>query len=132
MARRRGLILLTGGADAISGAGKADGAHVSLRQRAARGRGGGLLTAAAHDLREIGLANRMGVDLVFLSPLFPTRSHPGAPALGPLRFASLARASRAPVIALGGMTERRFRRMKALGAYGWAGIDGLVGRSEDR
>ena len=120
-------MLLTGGAGPIAGAGKADGTHVSLRQGAARRRGGGLLTAAVHDMREIGLANRMGVDLVFLSPVFPTRSHPGASALGPLRFASLARLSRAPVIALGGMTERRFRRVKALGACGWAGIDALAG-----
>jgi thiamine monophosphate synthase len=30
------------------------------------------------------------------------------------------------VVALGGMNPRRFRRLKALGAYGWAAIDALT------
>jgi thiamine monophosphate synthase len=30
------------------------------------------------------------------------------------------------IIALGGMTSRRFDRLRALGAYGWAAIDGLT------
>ena len=34
----------------------------------------------------------MGADAVLLSPVFPTRSHPGAPVLGPVRFRLLARA----------------------------------------
>lgn len=71
-----------------------------------------------HSLSELRRVNR--VDAVLLSPVFPTRSHPGARALGPLRFRRLARHSRAPVIALGGMTARRAR---GLGCAGWAAID---------
>ena len=37
--------------------------------------------ATAHDMGEIGEANRFGADAVMLSPAFPTRSHPGAPSL---------------------------------------------------
>ena len=70
-------------------------------------------------------ARRHAPDAVILSPVFPTASHPGAAALGPLRFAALAHASSRPVIALGGMTEERFLRLTAFGAYGWAAIDGL-------
>ena len=84
---------------------------------------GDLLTlATAHNLAEIGLANRMRADAVLLSPAFPTRSHLDAPTLGPLRFRLLAQHARMPVIALGGMnldTARRLRWPR------WAAIDGL-------
>lgn len=81
---------------------------------------------SAHDAREVARANAIGADLLFISPVFPTRSHPGARTLGPLGFARLARLARAPVIALGGMTARRFARVRPLGAHGWAAIDALT------
>lgn len=81
-----------------------------------------LTLAAAHSLHEIGLANRARADAVLLSPVFPTRSHPDAPALGPVRFRLLARHASTPVIALGGMTALTVRR---LAWPRWAAIDGL-------
>jgi thiamine-phosphate pyrophosphorylase len=68
-------------------------------------------------------AARNGATFVLLSPVFPTRSHPGARTLGRMRFSSLSRSSAIPVIALGGMDRRR---MWGLPAYGWAGIDGWI------
>lgn len=85
-------------------------------------RSGLLHLATAHDLREIGLANRYGADAVLLSPVFGTKSHPGARALGARRFRLLADRSFAPVIALGGMTSQR---AQALDWPRWAAIDGL-------
>ena len=83
----------------------------------------GLLTlATAHHLHEIGLANRLGADAVLLSPAFPTRSHPDARALGPMRFRLIAAHAKMPVIALGGMTSDTARR---LAWPRWAAIDGL-------
>lgn len=108
-ARRRGLVLVSAGRR-LPGA---DGVH--------NGRGSGLRTASAHNLREIRRAERRGADLIFLSPVYSTSSHPDAKPLGPHRFAALARQTSVPVIALGGMDERRFRTLR--GAYGWAGID---------
>lgn len=78
--------------------------------------------ATAHDLSEIGLAARLGADAALLSPVFPTRSHPGKQVLGPTRFRLLARRSPIPVIALGGMTAHGAR---ALRWEHWAAIDGL-------
>ena len=86
--------------------------------------GPGRSLATAHDLREIGRANRDGAEAVLLSPIYPTSSHPDAKPLGRARFLLLAKHSVAPVIALGGMTARRFR---GLPAHGWAAIDGLSG-----
>jgi thiamine-phosphate pyrophosphorylase len=82
-----------------------------------------LLTfATAHDLAEIGLANRLRANAVLLSPVFPTRSHPDAPALGPLRFRLLAAHAKMPIIALGGMNLATARRLQW---PRWAAIDGL-------
>ncbi len=78
---------------------------------APRSPGGGWITASAHDRAELVRARRAGADLVFLSPAFPTASHPGAPALGPVRWAALARGAGLPVIALGGVCGRRLRAL---------------------
>lgn len=82
----------------------------------------GLRLATAHNLREIGAAARAGAHAVLLSPVFPTRSHPGASGLGALRFNCLARLSPLPVLALGGMDRRRLAQVRA---HGFAAIDGL-------
>ena len=79
--------------------------------------------ATAHNEDQLALAGRVGADGVFLSPVFPTRSHPGAPALGIRGFHALARQSPVPVIALGGMTKAR---AAALAWPRWGAVDGLV------
>jgi thiamine-phosphate pyrophosphorylase len=98
-----------------------DGMHLPAAARK-RPRARGLLTAAVHDRRELARARALGADAVLVSPVFGTESHPGGRPLGPMRFATLARAAHCPVIALGGMTQQRFRRLAPLGAAGWAAI----------
>jgi thiamine-phosphate pyrophosphorylase len=110
-----GLLLLAGPAGQARDWG-ADGSH-------GRGSGGGLSSVPVHSYAEIRAAERAGAALLFLSPVYPTRSHPGAPALGLARFAWLARRTSLPVIALGGMNAARGKRLASFGAYGWAGID---------
>jgi thiamine-phosphate pyrophosphorylase len=116
-ARRQGLTLLLAGPAELAEAWDADGHH-------GRGAGTGLHSASAHDLDEIRAAERDGADLLFLSPVFSTRSHPEAKPLGPARFNYLARRTELPVIALGGMNAVRARRLRE--AYGWAGIDAFA------
>lgn len=112
-----GPLLLAGPATEALALG-ADGSH---------GRHQGALTAPAHDLAEIRMAEALGARLVFLSPVFPTRSHPGAPALGAAGFAELTAQTSLPVVALGGMNEARAKELS--GAYGWAGIDAWASNS---
>ncbi len=80
---------------------------------------------AVHSIEEAEAAARVGASLVFVSPVFATRSHPGAPALGPEHAERIAEAAGAPAIALGGMDARRFAELE--GFYGWAGIDAWLG-----
>lgn len=124
VARKRRLLLLLAGPPAEARRWGADGSHG--RGRAPRG---ALRSVSAHDLREIRAAERQGADLVFLSPVFATRSHPGTEPLGPVRFGLLARAARVPVVALGGMDAKRARALLATGVYGWAAIDAWTPRS---
>lgn len=77
----------------------------------------------AHDRAELVAARRRGAAVVFVSPVFATRTHPGARVLGPVRFGLLVRDARVPVAALGGMTAARFRRLRPLGATAWGAID---------
>jgi thiamine-phosphate pyrophosphorylase len=117
IAAARGLVLLLAGADGEARRWGADGAHHRRPHAPRHG------TAPAHGLREIRQAERSGAAAIFLSPLHPTRSHPGAAALGRMRFAALARATRLPVIALGGVDRPKGRAAMRVGAYGWAAID---------
>ena len=94
----------------------ADGVHGGDRH-------GGLRSIPVHSLPDLKAAERQGAGFVFLSPAFPTRSHPGAPALGRVRFGRIAHQAMIPVIVLGGVDARRGAALRALGAYGWAGID---------
>lgn len=117
LCRCHGVLILT--------AGEARGWRAEGRYGAPRdlGRTAGLRLATAHSLAEIGAAVRARASGILLSPVYPTRSHPGAPVLGPIRFLLLARRSPLPVIALGGMTRRRAARLPV---WGWAAIDGLA------
>ncbi|WP_248666821.1 thiamine phosphate synthase [Roseomonas acroporae] len=69
---------------------------------------------------------RLAADLAFLSPVFPTASHPGAPGLGPLRWAAAARRLPCPAVALGGIDARTARRVPSRAA-GLAAIGALAG-----
>ena len=84
------------------------------------------VSRSVHSLTEARGANRRGTALAFVSPLFPTRSHPGASVLARREVQSILAALECPAIALGGMSESRFRDLDGLGFYGWAGIDAWI------
>ena len=81
-----------------------------------------LLSAACHPRAQLARAAAIGADLVTLSPVLPTGSHPGEPTLGWRRFAELVTEVRVPVYALGGMGREQERLARAFGARGIAGI----------
>jgi thiamine-phosphate pyrophosphorylase len=82
-----------------------------------------LRLATVHDAAEVILANRAEADGMFLSPVFPTRSHSGTRTLGIAGFHGLAELAESPVIALGGMNAARAAE---LGWPHWAGIDAFL------
>lgn len=122
IAKARGHIVILAGSALTAREWGADGIYGNPRSLTPR-RAGLIRLATAHGLAELGLAARLGADAVLLSPVFPTRTHPGGAVLGPVRFRLLARHSRLPVIALGGMTAERAR---TLGWPRWAAIDAFA------
>ena len=131
--RRLGLSLIVAGDARLAAAVRADGLHLpeAMLRHGRRGwrllrRPGWLVTAAAHSPAAIRAAARAGADAVLLSPVFATASHPGAAALGPLRFANLVRHSPLPVYALGGVSVATAPRLAGSGAAGLAAIGGLL------
>ncbi|WP_311269991.1 thiamine phosphate synthase [Sphingobium sp. WCS2017Hpa-17] len=119
IARRRRLLLLVASDARLAVAWRADGVHGDGR-RMARPL---LRSRAVHDRQQALTARE--ADICFVSPLFPTRSHVGAGALGRVRFAALARQVEPPVMALGGVKVAHRRMLAGIGADGWAAIDGL-------
>ena len=84
--------------------------------------GWALLTSSAHDRVELARARARGATLAFVSPAFPTPSHPGAGGLGAVRWAALAKRARVPVAGLGGIDGATARRLPR-----WAAGAGAIG-----
>jgi thiamine-phosphate pyrophosphorylase len=125
--RRLGRLLIVSDRADVALAADADGVHLgdrSLPIPATRRilRPGMLLGRSVHNLDEAGQAEEEGADYLFLSPVFPTRSHPGQPALGvePLREAVLR--AQIPVIALGGVDCGNVQFVAEAGGRGAAAI----------
>lgn len=124
IAQARGLFLMIAGDVKLALAIQADGVHLPEARigEAAhlRAQHRLLVTASAHSMST--LRKTAFVDAVLLSPVFPTASHPGRHALGPLCGNALACATRVPVYALGGVTAenagllRNFSGIAAIGA----------------
>lgn len=127
LCRRRGLALLVGGAPRLA---LRQGAGLHLPDRAPppglvaflAARRGRLLSVAVHGRAAVARARRLRADLGFVSPAFPTASHPGAPALGPHRWARLAASLPCPAVALGGVTPSTAGRLPRRRAAGLAAI----------
>jgi thiamine-phosphate pyrophosphorylase len=133
LCRCRGIRLLIANDWRLARSIGADGLHLSEAsvRRATRRSGvirppGWIVTAAAHTRAAVRLSAGLGVDAVLLSPVFATKSHPGAQTIGPLRFARWVRESPIPVYALGGIDPQSARRLRGSGALGFAAIGGLV------
>lgn len=141
LARSKGCVLLLAGHPRLGTRLGMQGLHLPERMFTRRYENGYLLslpalapgmelTGACHSEAAIHAAARAGMDAVLISPVFPTRSHPGERTLGVVKFARLARLARklgmAPC-ALGGIvTLADIRRLAGTGAAGVAGISLLL------
>jgi thiamine-phosphate pyrophosphorylase len=118
--RERKLVLAVAGSAQL-----ADRLGAALHHNPA-GSSGLPVSFSVHDEADAARAREIGAALAFVSPVHGTRSHPGAPPLGPDRAAALARLIDCPVIALGGMNATRFDALDQAHPglfHGFAGID---------
>lgn len=80
-----------------------------------------------HDLAELRSALLARNRQILLSPLYATQSHPDWVPIPRMRAAAFARLAGRSLVALGGMNERRFAKLRPLGFAGWAGISRWTG-----
>lgn len=107
----------------------ADGLHLDARQLVTLEQrpwpDDRLVLASCHDLEEIRIAADLGLDLVTLSPVSHSASHPDSIPLGWDDFERLVRYAPLPVMAHGGVTPADWQRARGLGAFGVAGMRGF-------
>jgi len=104
--RARNLTLLVSADPELALSIGAHGVHWPFARRTEARRWQGrfsLMTASAHSPQELRELRDAGVDAALLSTAFASDSPSARAPLGAMRFRSLARASRLPVYALGGM-----------------------------
>lgn len=78
------------------------------------------VSASCHNIKEISAANKLNLEFIFLSPVLKTLNYPRY--LGWKKFAELAKESKHPVIALGGLKIDSMQEALTHGAKGIAGI----------
>ena len=81
-----------------------------------------LISTSTHNHDELKLAEKNKIDLVMLSPVNETMSHPDVIPLGWKKFKQIVEKTNIPVYALGGMTEEKLNKAKINGAQGIAAI----------
>ena len=86
-----------------------------------------ILSASCHTELEIKKAIKLKADIILLSPVKETRSHPGVKGIGWNKFIDIAANADVPVYALGGMVEADLKDAKLSGAQGIAAISSFWG-----
>lgn len=82
-----------------------------------------LIGASVHSRADIAAVG--AADWLVAGPAYETASHPGQSPGGPALIADIARETRIPLIAIGGVTPERVTALRAAGAYGIAAISGM-------
>lgn len=91
----------------------------------------GCLGRSTHDAQQAHDAVRQGADLVAFGPVFPTRSkHRPDPVVGIRGLRQICAATRAPVIAIGGITQDNVHEVVEAGASLACAIAAVCGASE--
>ncbi len=84
-----------------------------------------LFSVSTHTFAELKHAVEIDADFAMLSPVLPTQSHPGEPALGWEKFSEIVKQIPIPVYALGGMSVDHIGQAQQHGAQGIAAISAL-------
>lgn len=83
---------------------------------------GKLLSVSCHDSAGMQQAEKLGADILLLSPVKATSSHPDLPGIGWQCFSEIIKPMKCPVYALGGMKDSDLNDAKQAGAQGVAAI----------
>lgn len=126
----RALLLVNDRLDVALAAG-ADGAHLPERglpvAQARRLLGpDAIIGRSVHSLAEALRAQEEGADYVQVGTIYPSRSHPDVPPVGPWLIEEVTRQLRIPVLAIGGVTAENVAEVMRAGAAGVAVISAIL------
>ena len=135
MARRNGARLTLHGDAALAKAAGADGVHLSAGGDAAASRKllgrDKLIGVSIHTATEAAAVDPAIADYAIAGPAYETASKPGyGPEIGRKGLADLARSSRVPLVAIGGLNATRAAEVLAVGVAGIA-VMGSIMRAAD-
>ncbi|MFA6970269.1 MAG: Nudix family hydrolase [Gallionella sp.] len=122
LAHARGAKVLLNGDVALAQEVGADGVHLTATQLAELHErpAVGWCAASCHSADELRRAELLGCDFAMLSPVLPTKCHPGAAHLGWETFSTMASGASMPVYALGGLSHADMSTAWRQGAHGIA------------
>lgn len=89
-----------------------------------------MLSVSCHNEAEMSKAKQFNADIILLSPVKETKSHPGVKGIGWKKFTEIISGIKSPVYALGGMAEIDLEDAKKSGAQGVAAISSFWDESE--
>ena len=78
-----------------------------------------IIIGSAHNLKEIRIKEKQGVQLILLSPLFKKKSNRP---LGLYRYNILSKLTKLPTVGLGGITKKNIKILKLMKTNGFASI----------
>lgn len=135
IARRNGARLTLHGDPALAKAAGADGVHVSAHGDAAVSRKllgpDKLVGVSIHTATEAAAVDPAVADYAIAGPAYETASKPGyGPEIGRKGLADLAKSSRVPLVAIGGLNATRAAEVLAVGVAGIA-VMGSIMRAAD-
>lgn len=131
LARRHGAALMMHGEAALAEAAGADGVHLPAGRNAADARAmlgrDKLIGLSIHTVTEAAVLDPDTVDYAIAGPAYETASKPGyGPEIGKIGLGEIARVSRVPVLAIGGVNAARVAELLALGIAGVAVMGGVM------
>ncbi len=131
MARKHGARLMLHGEAALAEVAGVDGVHLPSGTDAAAARAllgpDKLIGVSLHTVTEAAAINPQAADYALAGPAFETPSKPGyGPEIGRKGLIEIARACRAPVLAIGGINTARVGEVIAAGCAGVAVMGGVM------
>lgn len=130
----KALFVVNGGVDLALACG-ADGVHFPEHAGSiAEARGslgaGRLIGRSIHDGAAAESAGRDGADYLFVGTIYATSSKPGVLPAGPDRISQASRATKTPLLAIGGVTTDKIPELLGSGAFGAAVCAAILGAED--
>lgn len=81
-----------------------------------------IFSFACHNFLSVLKSQQLKADMIFVSPVFATKSHPNVAPLGLRELSKIIRVSKISIFALGGVNEKNIRSLQKLGIAGFGAI----------